>query len=144
MTWGFIATVIATVLVGPVPTYASAAAPLACELLKSGLPYHIAYHLALTRMLPALTRARSALLQPPWEARGQLVKTMKNMFTGHVPAAEDLSKHAGDFFGDKADHPSKHGCVERHTGFLCAVNAMCSQRQGHAALSPVGQLGGSG
>jgi Na+/proline symporter len=60
MTWGFIATVIATVL-------------------------------------------------PPWEARGQLVKTMKNMFTGHVPAAEDLSKHAGDFFGDKADHPSKHG-----------------------------------
>jgi hypothetical protein len=62
----------------------------------------------------------SALLQPPWEARSQLVKTMKNMFTGHIPATEDLSKHAGDFFGDKADHPSKHGYVDQ-SGAQCAV-----------------------
>jgi hypothetical protein len=87
-------------------------------------------------MLPALRHAQFGLLQPPWEARGQLVKTMKNMFTGHVPATEDLSKHAGDFFGDKADHPSKHGCVEHQGVFLY----MCSRRKGHTALSPVGQL----
>jgi SSS family transporter len=48
-------------------------------------------------------------LLPIWEARKHLWMTIRNTLTGNVPASADLSKHAGDFFGDKADHPSKHG-----------------------------------
>ena len=91
-------------------------------------------------MLRGLSHARFGSLQPPWEARGQLVKTMKNMFTGHVPASEDLSKHAGDFFGDKADHPSKHGCEEPkskcESGAQCAVTCGVAQQfRAHLASS---------
>mmetsp|Transcript_3555 Transcript_3555/g.10340 ORF Transcript_3555/g.10340 Transcript_3555/m.10340 type:complete len:694 (-) Transcript_3555:691-2772(-) len=50
-----------------------------------------------------------ATVLPLWEAKDHLWKVTINTLTWKIAPKEDLSKHAGDFFGDRADHPSKHG-----------------------------------
>lgn len=123
MMWGFIATIVATVL--PVRIFSNdyalpillwLAAPghrpcLSC--IASSCPHSACqdsfFNLSHRAVVQALEVTRYVWLLQPWEARGQLWMTMKNLCTGHVPESDDLSRHAGDFFGGKADHPSKHG-----------------------------------
>lgn len=60
-------------------------------------------------MIWGFTATIVATVLPLYEARIHLTKVIINTFTCNIPPAEDLSKHAGDFFGGKADHPEAGG-----------------------------------